>query len=226
MASRELSEEQVNRELRKMMTFMKQEAEEKAKEIKLKADEEAQKEKSRLVQEGGDAIEAEYERKYKSLSQSQQIQRSQVSNKTRLRILAAQQQLIDDLFDEVEKQLVAVPKDKAKYKTLLKRIILECAERYMASELAIQARKDDGALAKEAAAEAEKEYRSKTASEVKISLDETTLPKESHGGVIVTSGKTAVDNTLLARLEELRIDALPVIRMRLFGKNENRKFYD
>ena len=163
-----------------MMAFMQQEAEEKAKEIKLKADEEAQKEKSRLVQEGGDAIEADYEKKYKSLSQSQQIQRSQVSNKTRLRILAAQQQLIDDLFDEVEKQLVTVPKDKAKYKMLLKGIILECAERYIAPELAIQARKEDEAVAKEAAAEAEKEYRSKTASEVRISLDETPLPKERY----------------------------------------------
>lgn len=226
MASRELSDEQVNRELKKMMAFMQQEAEEKAKEIKLKADEEAQKEKSRLVQEGGDAIEADYEKKYKSLSQSQQIQRSQVSNKTRLRILAAQQQLIDDLFDEVEKQLVTVPMDKAKYKMLLKGIILECAERYIAPELAIQARKEDEALAKEAAAEAEKEYRSKMASDVRISLDEIPLPKESYGGVIVTSGKIAIDNTLSARLDELRIDALPVIRTRLFGKNENRKFYD
>lgn len=162
------------------MAFIKQEANEKAKEIKLKANEEASKEKSRLVQEGGDAIEADYEKKYKSLSQSQQIQRSQVANKTRLRILASQQQLIDDLFEEVEKQLESVSKDKTKYKNLLKGMILECAERYTGtSELDVQARKEDATIAKEAVTEAAKEFKSKNGADIKIALDEANpLPKE------------------------------------------------
>lgn len=40
------------------------------------------------------------------------------------------------------------------------------------------------------------------------------------------AGKVAIDNTLAARLNELRTDALPTVREMLFGKNENRKFYD
>ncbi|KAJ2902429.1 putative vacuolar atp synthase subunit e protein [Zalerion maritima] len=225
--SRELSDEQVGRELEKMMAFIKQEASEKAKEIRLKADEEASKEKSRLVQEGSDAIEADYEKKYKSLSQSQQIQRSQVANKTRLRILASQQQLIDDLFDETEKQLAGVSKDKGKYKTLLKGLVLESVERFGVPTLMVQARKEDAAAAAEAAAEAAKEYKSKTGKECKITHDESTcLGPDVYGGLVITSGKIAIDNTLAARLDELRTEALPDIREKLVGKNINRKFYD
>ena len=39
-------------------------------------------------------------------------------------------------------------------------------------------------------------------------------------------GKIDVNNTLEERLHLLESDALPMVRTSLFGKNENRRFYD
>ena len=48
------------------------------------------------------------------------------------------------------------------------------------------------------------------------------------GGVSVWGGGGRIDvnNTLEERLKLLETDALPMVRVSLFGKNENRKFVD
>ena len=48
------------------------------------------------------------------------------------------------------------------------------------------------------------------------------------GGVSIvgSGGKIDINNTLDERLRLLQDNALPAIRTTLFGKNENRKFYD
>ena len=48
------------------------------------------------------------------------------------------------------------------------------------------------------------------------------------GGVSIVggNGKIDINNTLDERLKLLESDALPMVRVALFGQNENRKFYD
>ena len=48
------------------------------------------------------------------------------------------------------------------------------------------------------------------------------------GGVSVVGGggKIDINNTLEERLRLLENDALPMVRQSLFGKNQNRRFYD
>ena len=50
----------------------------------------------------------------------------------------------------------------------------------------------------------------------------------SAGGLSIVggNGKIDINNTLDERLRLLEDTALPAIRNTLFGKNENRKFYD
>ena len=50
----------------------------------------------------------------------------------------------------------------------------------------------------------------------------------SSGGVSVVggNGKIDINNTLDERLKLLETDALPMVRTSLFGKIENRRFYD
>lgn len=52
--------------------------------------------------------------------------------------------------------------------------------------------------------------------------------RTSAGGVVIVGGqgKIEINNTFEERLRLLEIDALPVVRETLFGKNENRRFYD
>ena len=48
------------------------------------------------------------------------------------------------------------------------------------------------------------------------------------GGVSIVGGKGKIDicNTFEERLKLLEEDALPAMRIALFGQNENRKFFD
>ncbi len=50
----------------------------------------------------------------------------------------------------------------------------------------------------------------------------------SSGGISIVggNGKIDINNTLDERLKLLESDALPMVRTSLFGKNDNRRFYD
>ncbi|KAI9904104.1 hypothetical protein N3K66_000633 [Trichothecium roseum] len=229
MSQHALSDQQVDNELRKMTAFIKQEAMEKAREIEIKANEEFEIEKSKLVREETDAIDNQYEKKFKQATMSQQITRSTMSNKTRLKVLSARQDLLDSLFEEAEKQLAAGTKDKSKYQATLKGLILEGFYALNEPEMQVRARKADYDVAKKAIGEAEKEYKKEVGKDVKGSLDEENpLSENSAGGVYIVGGdgKIDVNNTFEARLELLKDTAGPAVRESLFGKNPNRRFTD
>ncbi|KAJ4317531.1 V-ATPase V1 sector subunit E [Neodidymelliopsis sp. IMI 364377] len=224
-----LSDDQVAGELKKMTAFIRQEAMEKANEIRLKADEEFAIEKSKLVRQETASIDSSYEKKFKQASMSQQITRSTVSNKSRLRILSARQELLDRLFEDAGKKLGDVSKDKKKYQSILKALILEGAYALNEDKLQVKVRKADNDLTKKAIEEAQSEYKSKLNKDVAITIDESDpLPSESSGGAFIvgTGGRIDINNTLEERLRLLESDALPSIRVTLFGENENRKFRD
>lgn len=155
-----------------MTAFIKQEALEKANEIRLKADEEFAIEKSKLVRQEIAAIDSSYEKKFKQASMSQQITRSTVANKSRLRTLSARQELLDRLFEDAGKKLKDVSKDKKKYQGVLKNLILEGAYALSEDKLQVKARKTDYDIAKKAIEEAQSEYKKKVEKEVSISIDE------------------------------------------------------
>lgn len=155
-----------------MTAFIRQEALEKANEIRLKADEEFAIEKSKLFQQETSAIDTSYEKKFKQASMSQQITRSTVSNKTRLRLLSARQDLLNDLFDEAGKKLKDVGKDKKKYQDVLKNLILEGAYALNEDKLQVKARKADYEIVRKAIEDVQKEYKSKVDKEVAITIDE------------------------------------------------------
>ncbi|KAI1427420.1 ATPase, V1/A1 complex, subunit E [Xylaria sp. FL1777] len=224
-----LSDDQVGQELRKMTAFIKQEAIEKAREIEIKANEEFSIEKSKLVREETDAIDATYAKKFKQASMTQQITRSTVANKTRLRVLGARQELLDDIFDQAARELADAAKDKAKYTTVVKGLLLEGMYALAEDEVTVRARKADNAVVKDAAKAAEEEYQKETGKSSKVKLDEANpLPDGTSGGVFVVggNGKIEINNTFEERLRLLQFSALPAVRKALFGPNPNRKFFD
>jgi V-type H+-transporting ATPase subunit E len=228
-----------------MTAFIRQEALEKANEIRIKADEEFAIEKSKLVRQETAAIDSSYEKKFKQAAMSQQITRSTVANKTRLRVLGARQEVLDDLFDQTRSKIDGATKDKSKYQNTLKNLILEGLYALSESKAYVRARKADYDLVKKAADAAQTEYKKNTGKDVEIEIDEsnpqpaewqvyitvsisTLLTNTSAGGVSVVGGrgKIEVNNTFDERLKLLEIDALPAIRLMLFGANQNRKFQD
>ncbi|KAH0543182.1 V-ATPase V1 sector subunit E [Glutinoglossum americanum] len=224
-----LSDDQVAGELRKMTAFIRQEALEKAKEIQIKADEEFAIDKSKLVRQETAAIDSHYEKKFKQAAMSQQITRSTVANKTRLKVLSEKQALLDHLFEEAGKKFSELTGDKGLYQDLLKNLILQGLYALNEGQVQVRARKIDYGLVKSAVEAAAKEYRTKLGKGIKVEIDEQNpLPEGSAGGVSIVggNGKIDINNTLEERLRLLETDALPAIRTTLFGNNVNRKFYD
>ena len=52
------------------------------------------------------------------------------------------------------------------------------------------------------------------------------IPRSGGLSIIGGNGKIDINNTLDERLKLLESDALPMVRTSLFGKNDNRRFYD
>lgn len=156
-----------------MTAFIKQEAMEKAREIEIKANEEFAIEKSKLVRQETDTIDSQYEKKFKQATMSQQITRSTVANKTRLKVLGARQELLDDIFDAAQKRLSEGTKDKKKYQEILKNLLLEGFYALHEPQMQVRARKADYDIVKNAIDVAAKEYKQKVGSEIKATIDES-----------------------------------------------------
>ena len=155
-----------------MTAFIKQEAMEKAREIEIKANEEFEIEKSKLVRQETDAIDSQYEKKFKQATMSQQITRSTVANKTRLKVLGARQELLDSIFEEAQKKLAEGAKDKGKYQNVLKGLILEGFYALNESDVQIRARKKDYDAVKKAIDEASQEYKKEAGKEISAKIQE------------------------------------------------------
>lgn len=239
-----------------MTAFIRQEALEKAKEIQIKADEEFAIEKSKLVRQETAAIDSQYEKKFKQASMSQQITRSTLSNKTRIKVLSARQELLDDLFEKARGRLADFAKDKGKYQEMSKNLILEGLYALNEEKVAVRARKGDYDVVKKAIEDAKAEYKQQLKGrEVQVDIDEKNpQPEGSYvclfsrripipfsndltkiisslfrsGGlsIIGGGGKIDINNTFEERLKLLETDALPSIRKTLFGTNKNRHFAD
>lgn len=164
---------QVGQELRKMTAFIKQEAMEKAREIEIKANEEFAIEKSKLVRQETDAMDSAYEKKFKQATMSQQITRSTVANKTRLKVLAARQEMLDSIFDQAQKKLAEGAGDKAKYRDVLKNLLLEGFYALHEPVLQVRARKADHDVVRSAIDDAAKEYKTALGTDIKASIDES-----------------------------------------------------
>uniref|UniRef100_A0A2K6L9J5 V-type proton ATPase subunit E n=1 Tax=Rhinopithecus bieti TaxID=61621 RepID=A0A2K6L9J5_RHIBE len=96
-----LSNADVQKQIKHMIAFIEQEANEKAEEIDAKAEEEFNIEKGRLVQTQRLKIMEYYEKKEKQIEQQKKIQMS-----TRLKVLRARDDLITDLLNEGLYQLL------------------------------------------------------------------------------------------------------------------------
>ncbi|ODQ56823.1 hypothetical protein WICANDRAFT_86262 [Wickerhamomyces anomalus NRRL Y-366-8] len=227
--ARALSDTQVADELKKMESFIKKEADEKAKEIQLKADEEYEIEKANIVRSETSAIDALYEQKLKKASLTQQIAKSTIANKTRLKVLSTREKVLDDIFDEAEKQLKEISKDKSKYKPVLTGLIEEGLLSLLEKSVTVKVRKSDVEIAKEAIQEAAKNFEEKAKFPVEVNVDEENyLNDDIAGGVILVNGtgKIELDNTLEERLKLLSEESLPAIRLSVFGQSATRKFFD
>ncbi|XP_064489583.1 V-type proton ATPase subunit E-like [Ornithodoros turicata] len=220
-----LSDSDVQKQIKHMMAFIDQEANEKADEIDTRAEEEFNIEKGRLVEEQRRKIMDYYTRKEKQVELHRKIQSSNMLNQARLRVLKAGEDYISQVLDEAKARLGEVTKDTARYKVLLNTLTLQAMFRLLEPEVAISCRAQDANLLD--IAELQNQYKLITKADVKLTMG-ANLPANASGGVEVVArrGKIRVVNTLDSRLEMISRQLLPQIRVALFGWNPNRKFLD
>jgi len=220
-----MNDDEVLSEMNKMVAFIKQEALEKAREIRVKADEEFAIEKAKLVKQEQQAIDAQHEKKRKGSEVSQKIAHSTLTNKSRLKLLHLREQNLQDLFQTSRDSLASLS-SSPQYVQFLQGVIVQGFLQLLEPEVAIHVRENDAGVATEAAKAAAEQYQEISGREVKFEVI-ASLSSELAGGVKLVNGNNRItlDNTLDERLRLLEDRMLPEIRNNLFGANENRKFY-
>ncbi|OJT01764.1 V-type proton ATPase subunit E [Trametes pubescens] len=226
MASRPLNDDEVLSEMNKMVAFIKQEALEKAREIKVKADEEFAIEKAKLVKQEQQAIDAQYEKKRKGAEVAQKIAQSTLTNKSRLKLLQQREEHIQDLFSTARSSIDTLAKNEGQYVQFLEGVIVQGFLSLLEPDVTVYAREKDVKLVQQAVDSASKQFNEISGRTVKATV-EGSLSNDIAGGVKLVSGteRITLDNTLDERLRLLEDRMLPEIRADLFGLNPNRKFY-
>ncbi|XP_065581486.1 V-type proton ATPase subunit E-like isoform X2 [Artemia franciscana] len=219
----------VSFQIKQMMGFIEQEANEKVEEIDAKAEEEFNIEKGRLVQQHRLKIMETYDRKEKAVELQKKIQSSTMLNQARLRVLKAQDDHVGNVIEETKKRLSDITRDQAKYLEVLKSLIVQGLFQLMEATVALRCREVDVSLVQRAVPDAIKVYKQATSKEAVIKIDtECFLPTGTFGGVELSAmrGRIRVVNTLETRLDMIAQQLLPDIRNTLFGRNPNRRFLD
>ncbi|KAI0782780.1 ATPase V1/A1 complex subunit E [Abortiporus biennis] len=226
MSTRPLNDDEVLSEMNKMVAFIKQEALEKAREIKVKADEEFAIEKAKLVKQEQQAIDAQFEKKRKGAETAQKIAHSTLTNKSRLKLLQQREEHLQDLFETARTEIVTLSSEESRYVQFLEGVIVQGLLQLLEPSALIQSREKDDELVKQALEGAQETYKQISGRTVSVEV-EGSLSNELAGGVVLISGtrRITVDNTLDERLRLLEDRMLPEIRYDLFGPNENRKFF-
>ena len=149
-----LSDADVQKQIKHMMAFIEQEANEKAEEIDAKAEEEFNIEKGRLVQQQRLKIMDYYERKEKQVELQKKIQSSnmlnQVSchaschschyhvnmlNQARLKVLKHRDDHVASVLEEAKQQLSGVARDRKRYTEILQQLLTQAMCQVSQSQL-------------------------------------------------------------------------------------------
>lgn len=223
-----MNEADVQKQIRQMVAFIDQEANEKAAEIDAKAQEEFAIEKDNLVNQQKQKIQQFYQKKEKQIELQRKIQHSNLQNQSRISILKAREDLIQKLRENAIAELALVSKSPEKYSKLLTNLIAQALYRLMEKEVHIKCKEKDLQLVQTAIGEAIALYKNATKRDVVVKILPTYLNPDISGGVeaFTTDGKIRVINTLEARLHMLFEQMIPEIREKLFGKNKNRVHLD
>ncbi|XP_006169740.1 V-type proton ATPase subunit E 1 isoform X2 [Tupaia chinensis] len=193
-----LSDADVQKQIKHMMAFTEQEANEKAEEINAKAEEEFNIEKGRLVQTQRLEIMEDYEKKEKQIEQKK-IQMSNLMNQARPEVLRARDDLITGLYQLLEPRMIVCCR-KQDF-PLVKAAAQKAIPMY---KVAIQKDVD-----------------------LRID-QEAFLPEDIAGRVEIYNRdwKIKVSNTLESWLNLLAPQMMPEVWGALFGANANEKFLD
>ena len=213
-----LSGEQVDFEIKKMISFIKQESLEKAREIQLKAHEEFQIEKAKLVHQESQHLQEAFQKNVHAQQSKYKISQSVLVNEQRLRLQAEYAKCYQELVHKCKSGLEQLFK-REKYPQYLHRALEECIERMQEEgEIVVRCRMQDVELVRGLIQQKEREMEK---GNYKLSIDAGEyLDEDSLGGIVCVTpdGKISCSNRVEDKLERLLEHRMPEIRRQLFGE--------
>jgi len=231
-----LTGEDVQKQLKQMCSFILKEANEKAQEIAVKAEEEFNIEKQRLIQEAKVKIRKDYEKKEKQVEVQKNIDYSTELNQARLQVLKAREEALNRTLTDAFKRLSKIS-NSPNYKNLLVDLIVQALLKIDEPKVFVICREIDHTLVASVVGEAKSKYQQISGRTVELSVDPTNrlspAPVEGSsapscsGGIMLSTaeGKIICSNTLEQRLSMIYEQQLPRIRSMMFGASESRKHY-
>jgi len=215
-----------------MVKQIRDDAKKKCDEIAAQAQQTYEVEKNKVVQELGDKARKDHAVNMKKIETQRAISRSTQINKARLKKVAERAAYLDKAVDSVKTQMVALSKDKNKYKELVTKLVVQGCLALLEPEVSVRCRACDRQLVETVLMQAATLYSTVVAKEagkqlsVKLSLDAKPLPPPPTdgasvsclGGVVLAChhGLITVDNTLDTRLKLVVEQDKPTIRATLF----------
>nr|CAG4652230.1 EOG090X0F8Y [Triops cancriformis] len=188
-----LNDIDVQKQIKQMMGFIEQEANEKVEEIDAKAEEEFNIEKGRLVQQQRLKIMEFFERKEKQVELQKKIQSSNMLNAARLQVLKAQEEHVKRVLDEAKSRLVQVTSNPQKYGEILQALVIQALFRLMETNIVVRCRAADVDIVRSLLPGCVAAYQEATKKNVNISLDsENFLPPNSLLSKIINGGVAGI----------------------------------
>ena len=214
-----MEEQDVRKQLERMRKFILDEAQNKRLEILQSAEEEANREKDRLIRQGEMAIIKDLERKAKQVEVAKKIRASNEINQSRLQVLRAREEAVNTVCSHAHQGLFKLSENPEKNRKLLKDLTLQAVEIIDESDVSLVCRASDKNILQGLLPEVIRDYKAKTGKDVKLTIDTKFLDPSSAGGIVAVAGGGAVivSNTLEQRLQLAVEGLLPQIRSTLFS---------
>jgi len=232
-----LKDDDVQKQLKQMVAFILKEANEKSDEIQVKAKEEFNIERQRLLQVEKLKLVKDFEKKEKQLEVNKKIAYSNELNQARLRSLKSREDAVNRILSESYNKLSTISQGPG-YKDLLCELIVQAAIKLNESSAQVVYRKADASLVEGVLSRATSKYKELTGKDIKLTLDTQNFLSPPRipgsdapycsGGIILSTaeGKILCNNTLEQRLTTAHEQLLPTIRTILFGRSLSRKYFN
>ncbi|KAJ0398836.1 hypothetical protein ATCC90586_001363 [Pythium insidiosum] len=217
-----------DRQIKQMVNFILQEAQEKANEIRIKTEHDFNLEKQMLVHNAKLKIQEEYIRKEKEREVNKRIARSAEIGASRRKKMIARDELLKTLIVDGQQACRNAVTDQNKYKALLRDLIVQGLIKQFETDVIVAVRQQDVQLAESVLKEAVDKYVAIMKKEANLDVSKTKvtinrhaegmLPASKAGGVVLYAkqGKIVCDNTLDTRLDQVYYDLKPQVRKALF----------
>jgi V-type H+-transporting ATPase subunit E len=157
-----------------------------------------------MVKQEQQTIDAQYEKKLKGAEIAQKIAQSNLTNKSRLKLLHRREQHIQELFTQTRSQLGTLISNEGQYVQFLEGVIIQGMLNIMETSVIVHSRPKDVSLAQQARDSASRRYNEMSGKTVKVEV-QGSLNDDAAGGVILISGskRITLDNTIEERLKLL-----------------------